>query len=136
MSNPGEIIENLQNLQRVVAREPSFDAKIAKMQSGVYLFGLSSLYEKRLWVDAKDVLGRSVDEAPDSLIRLEKGLSFIATLTMPSYMYDESIPIDSLMLQFRSPESLYIPHDDTELFRNFVLRVPVLATEDVAECSF
>ena len=136
MSNPGEIIENLQNLQRVVAREPSFDAKIAKMQSGVYLFGLSSLYEKRLWVDAKDVLGRSVDEAPDSLIRLEKGLSFIATLTMPSYMYDESIPIDSLMLQFRSPESLYIPHDDTELSRNFVLRVPVLAIEDVAECSF
>lgn len=136
MSNPGEVIENLQNLQRMVMKEPSFDAKIVRMQSGIELFGLNNLYEERLWVEAQDVFGRSVDAAPDSLIRLEKGLSSIATLMVPSYMYDESIPIDSLMLQFRSPESLYIAPEDAKLFRNFVLRVPVLAIEDVVECSF
>lgn len=94
------------------------------------LLTVGEMLERPYMVSASTLLGRGPDDAPDDMMLFKNGLMFIGMLDSFSYVVLDGVPpIDSLAVNFASPEVIGVDEVELTSFQKLKLQVPVLEIE-------
>lgn len=123
-----EIVDELRGIQLIADMIDDPDAKIRRVRNTVRLVAAHQLLGRQMMVDAATLYAHVPFEASNEQYRFE-GLLFIAKLNIIGYMLDEDIPVDSLTLNFESPEVFGVSPEDNPSFEILTFQVPVLSID-------
>jgi len=123
-----EIVDELKALQYLTdKRSLTPSQKFDRIRKGAATLALHELLARQFFVNADTVLGQHPDASPNTLQVFRHGMVFVGVLDASRYMYDEDVPLDSLMLDFVEPDILEIETEDIPHFKEMRLMIPVLA---------
>ena len=124
---PGiETFDSLKGLQGVVGAIRNPDEKLKRVADGVKLLGAGALLGHLYLVTAREAYVGPLGQTGD-VTRLTREMTFISELDELRYLLDPDVPVDTLMLDFASPEAWYAGAEDIGPLRDCRLQVPVLS---------
>jgi hypothetical protein len=122
-----ELIDTLQNVQRMANTFGDLDHKIDYVRRASGLLAAGSLIERQFMVSASTIVGIPPDSAPDERFIYANGLMFVGVLESYNYLVIDNEPkIDSLTLNFFNPDVLGVETDDVLVMKQLRLQVPIL----------
>lgn len=135
MNSLRQPVEVLQDMQLMVLTEP-YERKLSKTGRAVEFFRLDDFCGQCCWIEADDTFGVPEHTNDKTMMRFEHPMSFRGQFSLPGYIYDEDLPIDSLTLRFLLSET---GSDNryshlAEAFRSsYILNVPILSVMNIIE---
>ena len=124
-----DLIDSLRGLQLVADQIDDPDRKIAHIKTAIGVIAAGQLIGKQMMVEAATIFARDPDHDPNERILFREGMLFIASLSVFSYMLDQDIPVDSLTLQFVSPDVLGVMPEEAPNFKALTFQVPILSID-------
>lgn len=124
-----EVIDNLRGLQLIADQIDDPDRKIAHVKTAIGILAAGQLIGKQMLVEAATIFAQDPDRDPNERILFGQGMLFIARLSVFSYMMDHDIPVDSMTLQFVSPEVFGVMPEEAPSFKALTFQVPILSID-------
>ena len=124
-----EMVDTLRGLQIMARDIGDPDKRIEYVRETLKLVGATDILGDELLVTASDIWGRRPDAPPGHLIPFRHSLTFVAKAHEFGYLYDPTVPLDTLTINFEHPEVWGVVPDHVPALRGLIFRVPVLAIQ-------
>lgn len=130
-----DFFDSLKGLQKIASEIIDPDHKIERVRKTLGIVMASKQIEKQFMVISQRLFIKNPDESPDSLKLYDREFMFIGQLDTFSYMFDEDVPVDSLVLNFINNDVIGADEKVSKVLRTMTLQVPILALESCVEAA-
>lgn len=130
-----ELFDSLKGLQKIANEIIDPDQKIDRVRKTLGFVMAGQQIDKQFMVISQRLFIKTPDDAPDSLRLYNREFMFIGQLNTISYMFDEHVPVDSLILNFVDSDVIGADKKVSKVLRTMTLQVPILALESCVEAA-
>ena len=130
-----DFFDSLKGLQKIASEIIDPDHKIERVRKTLGIVMASKQIEKQFMVISQRLFIKNPDESQDSLKLYNREFMFIGQLDTFSYMFDEDVPVDSLVLNFINNDVIGADENVSKVLRTMTLQVPILALESCVEAA-